>query len=97
MPKMRPPATEGVLKPAPSFFAVQASGGPSVGHSWSSPVSREIALRSGPCHCGQSAAPAENVNRRNIAAANVNAVDFMVEFLGYVSSLYKDSLRQCLE
>ena len=33
---------------------IQASGGPSFGHSLSSPVSFEMAVRSGPCHCGQS-------------------------------------------
>src|SRR5438105_1969763 len=54
MPYTRPAATDGALKPPPSFPAFQASGGPLPGQRCSSPVSRDIALRSGPCHCGQS-------------------------------------------
>src|SRR5688572_18690215 len=59
---MRPPATEGVLSPPPRPLIFQASGGPSFGHCLSKPVSFEWAVRSGPCHCGQSSAKAPGRN-----------------------------------
>ena len=40
---MRPEATEGVLSPPPKPPTFQASGGPSLGHCPSSPVSFEVA------------------------------------------------------
>src|SRR6266571_8406160 len=54
---MRPAATDGVLSPPPRPLTFQARGGPSFGHSLSKPVSLEWAVRSGPCHCGQSNGP----------------------------------------
>src|SRR6266581_8849559 len=54
---MRPAAMDGVLSPPPRPLTFQASGGPSFGHSLSRPVSLELAVRSGPCHCGQSNCP----------------------------------------
>src|SRR5437764_15385061 len=67
---MRPSATVGVENPPPRPVIFQASGGPLLGHSLSSPVSVEAPVRSGPRHCGQSvsadrraAAPAANAAR----------------------------------
>src|SRR5581483_2584488 len=54
MPKTRPAATDGVLKPPPRPLACQASGGPFLGQLGSKPFSAETALRSWPCHRGQS-------------------------------------------
>src|SRR5579864_5923099 len=54
MPKMRPPATEGVLYPPPRLLISQASGGPPLGQSFRRPVSLLISSRCGPRHCGQS-------------------------------------------
>src|SRR5262245_22849335 len=54
MVKTRPPAMLGVLKPSPSPVAFQASFGPFFGQVCNRPVSRDRAVRSGPCHCGQS-------------------------------------------
>src|SRR6516162_9725081 len=60
MVKMRPLETEILEYPVPTllfWFTVREfhnSFGPSLGHSWSKPVSVETALRSGPRHCGQS-------------------------------------------
>src|SRR5437868_3094101 len=54
MPKTRPAATDGVLYPPPRCLAFHTNGGPTVGQSFSKPVSREHAVRSWPCHCGQS-------------------------------------------
>src|SRR5260370_38524092 len=60
MVKMRPAAMEMLEKPLPTLLMLLTvpelhnSFGPSVGHSWSKPVSVEMALRSGPRHCGQS-------------------------------------------
>src|ERR1051326_3594996 len=59
MPKIWPLAMDGALSPPPSPFIFQASGGPSLGPSFSRPVSFEMLLRSDPCHCGQSLADAE--------------------------------------
>src|SRR5205814_3811949 len=56
---IRPAATDGALSPPPRPLIFQARGGPSFGHSLSRPVSLEWAVRSGPCHCGQSSAEAE--------------------------------------
>ena len=68
-------ATEGALSPPPSPLTFQASGGPSFGHSWSRPRSLEMALRSGPCHCGQSSATAADAPAATLsrAAARVRA------------------------
>src|SRR5262249_42569631 len=52
---IREPAMETVEKPLPIPSAFQASGGPSVGHSFNNPVSGEWPSRFGPRHCGQSA------------------------------------------
>src|SRR5437762_5094493 len=54
---MRPAAMDGPLSPPPRPLTFQARGGPSFGHSLSRPVSLEWAVRSGPCHCGQSNCP----------------------------------------
>src|SRR5713226_2894978 len=57
---MRPAAMEMLEKPLPTLLLMLTvpelhnSFGPSVGHSWSKPVSVEMALRSGPRHSGQS-------------------------------------------
>jgi hypothetical protein len=54
------------------------SFGPAFGHSWSRPVSREIPLRSGPRHCGQSLAMAESaVDNQNAPAARIPNENFM--------------------
>src|SRR4051812_17245250 len=50
---MWPPATDGLAYPAPSPLAFHASGGPSFGPGWSSPVSSETLPRRGPRHWGQ--------------------------------------------
>src|SRR5436190_16322997 len=63
---MRPFAIDGVLSPPPSAVVFQASGGPPFGHSLSRPVSLEWAVRSGPCHCGQSSADAEDISRAEV-------------------------------
>jgi hypothetical protein len=44
--------------PVPSPVAVQMSRGPPAGHSFSSPVSLDMRVLSGPYHCGQSTATA---------------------------------------
>src|SRR5438067_11978539 len=54
---MRPAAMDGPLSPPPRPLTFQARGGPSFGHSLSKPVSLEWAVRSDPCHCGQSNCP----------------------------------------
>src|SRR6516225_8341851 len=48
----------GPEKPIPRFLDVHNSFGPSLGQPLSRPVSLETPVRSGPRHCGQSAAPA---------------------------------------
>src|SRR6185369_14938095 len=48
---------DGPLSPPPRPLTFHARGGPSFGHSFSRPVSFEWAVRSGPCHCGQSNSP----------------------------------------
>ena len=48
MPKSLPPATDGALSPPPNPLTFHASGGPSLGHFFSRPVSFETELRSGP-------------------------------------------------
>src|SRR4029079_10950736 len=53
---MRLPTTTGVEKPSPRSFTCHSSFGPPAGHCLSRPVSFETPLRSGPRHCGQSAA-----------------------------------------
>src|SRR5947209_17778899 len=53
---MRPLLTATPPIPSPMPVNFQASGGPSLGHSLRRPVSFETAVRSGPCHCGQSSA-----------------------------------------
>src|SRR6185503_12797746 len=57
---------DGVLSPPPRPLIFQARGGPFLGHCLRRPVSLECAVRSGPCHCGQSLAEAED--KRNPAA-----------------------------
>src|SRR5262245_56492108 len=52
----RSPCTAIEPYPAPSIAADHATVGPDFGHCASSPVSFEMPLRSGPRHCGQSAA-----------------------------------------
>ena len=61
---MRPLLTAIPPIPLPIPFAFHASAGPSFGHSLSSPVSFETALRSGPCHCDQSSPRATGANAR---------------------------------
>src|SRR4051794_28680753 len=67
---MRPLLTAMPPIPLPMPIAFHTSGGPSFGHSLRSPVSFETALRSGPCHCGQSSARAVRVNDRYRATAD---------------------------
>src|ERR1043165_9533214 len=55
---MRPFAMEGAVYPSPNPVAFQASFGPPEGHAFSRPVSLDTPVRSGPRHCGQSAANA---------------------------------------
>jgi hypothetical protein len=54
IPKIRPPATEGAELPVPNPGVFQSSGGPPAGHCFSSPVSRDTPVRSGPRNCGHS-------------------------------------------
>jgi hypothetical protein len=67
----RPPATATGDTPSPRPPPFQAKGGPSGGHPWSSPVSADTLDRSGPRHCGQSAAGARvtNANRPSASKA----------------------------
>ena len=58
MVKTLSPATATLEKPEPTPVAFQASGGPSLGHSLSRPLSGEMSSRLGPRNCGQSAAGA---------------------------------------
>src|SRR5919197_2466162 len=51
---MRSPLTAMEPYPPPRVDADQTIDGPDDGHSFSSPVSFDDRLRSGPCHCGQS-------------------------------------------
>src|SRR4051812_41111542 len=69
---MRPAATDGALSPPPRLLTFHASGGPSFGHSLSRPVSFEWAVRSGPCHCGQSNCP-HNASCAKAARVKANA------------------------
>src|SRR6266576_2716142 len=70
---MRPRLTAMPPIPLPIPVAFHTSGGPSLGHSWRRPVSLETALRSGPCHCGQSAARADGAaNDERTDAANAS-------------------------
>src|SRR5688572_491086 len=55
---MLPPATTGVPNPSPRPDTFQARGGPLFGHVLSRQVSFDRPVRSGPRHCGQSAAAA---------------------------------------
>src|SRR5262245_25708337 len=54
----RPAATDTGATPSPSPSAFQTSGGPSFGQASARPVSADTFDRSGPRHCGQSAAGA---------------------------------------
>src|SRR4030095_10136734 len=53
---MRSPTTAGVEKPEPMSVAFHCNLGPSLGHSFSRPVSVETPFRWGPRHWGQSSA-----------------------------------------
>src|SRR5947209_8879842 len=53
-------------------FICQSNFGPSLGHSLSKPVSREIPFRRGPRHCGQSAAPANTQKTPSAAPTTSN-------------------------
>src|SRR5581483_7181894 len=57
---MRPAAIEGVLYPPPNDSTFQAIGGPALGQAESRPFSSETAVRSRPCHWGQSYSWARN-------------------------------------
>ena len=52
--QVRPAATVGVVNPSPSPRASQTCFGPPLGQLGRRFVSREMVVRSGPCHCGQS-------------------------------------------
>src|SRR5262245_57543778 len=51
---MRVPTTDGVEKPSPMSFTCQSNLGPSFGHCFRRPRSRDIPSRCGPRHWGQS-------------------------------------------
>src|SRR6266404_2579162 len=55
MVKTLSPATATLEKPEPTPVAFQTTGGPSLGHSLSRPLSDEMSSRLGPRNCGQSA------------------------------------------
>src|ERR1044072_5943501 len=73
---MRAPATKGVEYPSPRSFTCQSNFGPSAGHCLSSPLSFDTPLRSGPRHCGQSAATVPAVNKQRTTLA-ITVRDFM--------------------
>ncbi len=70
MVKTLSPTTETLAKPSPMPFAFQASGGPSLGHSLSKPVSGEWSSRALPRHWGQSAGLASSANVNEIRLAS---------------------------
>src|SRR5207248_3126126 len=72
MPNTLPPATDGVPYPVPRPLAVQTSGGPPVGQSWSSPVSVQTSSLFGPRHRGQSLAATVAAAAARRAAARVS-------------------------
>src|SRR5687768_15475496 len=78
---MRPAAMDGVLSPPPRPLIFQARGGPSFGHSLSKPVSLEWAVRSGPCHWGQSELPAQKPHRAKSVSPRIPAKSF--EFISW--------------
>src|SRR6185295_6548535 len=98
---MRPLLTAIPPIPLPSPVPFHASGGPSFGHSCSRPLSFETAVRSGPCHCGQSSPEAVESQPQPRYTANTvcnnakNATErdsitlFLseIEWLGYVDLL----------
>jgi hypothetical protein len=55
-------------------FAVQTTDGPDRGHSFRRPVSLEIRVRSGPCHCGQSDAASIAVTPNSTAPARARVL-----------------------
>jgi len=64
---MRSPLMETEPNPSPMPEMDQISEGPDGGHSFSKPVSVEILVRSGPCHCGQSLSAAMPAARKSPA------------------------------
>src|SRR5437667_11185803 len=71
---MRSPTMAGVEKPRPVLRYVHRSGGPFLGQAVSRPVSFETPVRSGPRHCGQSAARADSAAARRLAATKSKRV-----------------------
>src|SRR5688572_23124586 len=70
----RSPATAIDPYPVPRLFAVQITRGPPLGHSFKSPVSFDMRVRSGPCHCGQSAVAWTAAAPRNTVTASAKAL-----------------------
>ncbi len=62
------PTRAGPLKPMPSPLAFHSSFGPSLGHSFSRPVSRQMPSRLGPRQAGQSSARRPRANMTTVNA-----------------------------
>ena len=64
----------------PRWVAVQMTRGPPAGHSFRRPVSFEMRVRSGPCHCGQSVAAWRTAVAKTIARASVKRLIMFLAF-----------------
>src|SRR6185369_9020878 len=87
IPYIRPAAMDGVLSPPPSPLIFQARGGPFFGHCLRRPVSLECAVRSGPCHCGQSSAEAE-YNKNPVVRTLMIRFILIVSFVCFICWKY---------